>query len=117
MNRKTAGRAVSKTEPIVIKPVSRTKKVIPTFVPISPPSHIFLGHLSHFTAIVTVIQVIWFGYASVASAGILTRFTILLHPGRCPAWHPVVIGLLFTCCIGQGIILRRRPLNGQDSKK
>jgi hypothetical protein len=109
MNRKTAGRALSSTLPIVVKTPLRPKKIIPMFAPIPPPSHIFLAHLSHFTAIVTVIQVLWLGYANVVSAGVLSRLTgVLLHPFRCPAWHPVAIGVLFTCCIGQGIFIWRR---------
>ena len=104
MNRKKTGRAV------FVAPKSRPmKKVIPMLAPIPPPSRIFLGHLSHFTAIVTVIQVLWLGYANVVSAGVLSRLTgILIHPFRCPVWHPGAIGVLFTCCIGQGIFIWRR---------
>ena len=106
MNRKTAGRAL----PIVVKPTLRpAKKVIPMLAAIPPPNRVFLAHLSHFTAIVTVIQVLWLGYANVVSAGVLSRLTgVLLHPFRCPAWHPVAIGVLFSCCVGQSIFIWRR---------
>ena len=104
MNRKTTGRAV------FVAPKSRpTKKVIPMLAPIPPPSRVFLAHLSHFTAIVTVIQVLWLGYVYVVSAGVLSRLTgVLIHPFRCPAWHPVAIGVLFSCCVGQSIFIWRR---------